>query len=440
MFTSRVKASFALVLTLLLLVLSACTGKNTPADTKQPDAPAAPKEVTLRFTVWTAAEAHLKLLNEIAAEYKQTHPNVTVKYQSIPFEEYVQKVTLQLAGGDPPDAGWIVENSAPTFLQAGVLVDLAPALKANTTFDYADFSQPAMQLWTRGDKVYGLPFSTSPFFVIYNKDLFAKAGAETPEQLMAKNAWTWENFAAAAKTVKEKTGIYGFETMDGQGYGARLLHTVVPIMRAYGGDAWNAEGTQCGFDSPESVAAVKLYHRMVYTDKSAPAPGEQADFYSGKAAMTIAQVSRFSKLAANPFKWDIAPMPGGPKGAPGIIGQAAVVAFGASKNKDVAADFVAFMMNKANVTKLAAFFPPARQSVLTSDALAKANPQVTPAALQKAVADSIKNGNVLPYHPEFPKIDLAVRGAFEKAWAPGADMQAAMTGVCKAVTPLLGTK
>ncbi|HYF92549.1 MAG TPA: sugar ABC transporter substrate-binding protein [Symbiobacteriaceae bacterium] len=443
MFAHRTpKLALALVLAALMLLTAACSGgTKAPAEEKKPDAaPAAPAPVTLKFTVWTAADAHLKLFNDIAAEYKKLHPEVTVNFQSISFDDYVAKVTMQLAGGDPPDAGWVLESSAPTFIQAGALMDLGAALTNNAAYDYADLSQPAMQLWVRGDKVYGVPFSTSPFFIIYNRDMFEKAGVETPDKLLARGAWTWEAFAEAAKQIKAKSpaGQFGYESIDGQGFTARTWHTLVPIIRAYGGDAWTADGTKCTVDSPEAVAAVKLYQKMVVADKSTPAPGEQADFFSGKAAMTMAQISRFSKLANAPFKWDIAPLPAGPKGAAPVVGQAAVGVFNASKHKAAAADFVAFWTNKENTAKLAAFFPPARKSVLDAGTMAKLNTQVPAASLVKAVDDGIKNGRVLPTHVEFPKIDLASRAAFEALWKPNADVQAALTGVCKAIQPLMG--
>src|SRR5512146_590131 len=44
--------------------------------------------VNLRFTTWTGNEAQLKLLNDIAAEYKVKNPNVTVKFDTIAFDEY----------------------------------------------------------------------------------------------------------------------------------------------------------------------------------------------------------------------------------------------------------------------------------------------------------------------------------------------------------------
>jgi multiple sugar transport system substrate-binding protein len=176
---------------------------------------------------------------------------------------------------------------------------------------------------------------------------------------------------------------------------------------------------------------------MVYTDKSAPPPGQQSDFYAGTAAMTIGQLSRVARLKDAKFKWDMAPLPAGPKSQPYVIGQAAIGVFTASKNQQVAKDFVAFMTNKDNVAKLAQFFPPARVSVLEGDALLKANPAVPADRMKQSVVEGIKQGSVMTAHPDFPKIELASQAEFDKLWKPGVDVQAAMTGLCKAIQPLL---
>ena len=419
------------------LVAVACAPTTTPS--AAPTTLSASAAADLRFTLWSGAEAHLKMFNDIATAYRQTHPNVTVKFDVIPFEDYISKLTLQLSGGSAPDAGWLVETSAPTFVGAGVLQDLGPTVKQAAGYDFADLSSSAMQLWQKGEAVYGVPFSNSPFFILYNRDLFESAGVETPTQLLAKGQWTWEAFARAAKGIVAKApkGTYGFESIDAGVFGSRVWHNLIPIIRGYGGDAWDAAGKRCLLNTSESVAAVKLFHGMVFTDRSTPAPGEQADFYSGKAAMTIAQLSRLTKLDSATFKWDIAPLPKGPAADAQIVGQAAIVAFNASRNKAAAADFVAFLTNKENTAKLAAFFPPARTSVLTSDVMAKANPKVTPERLQQTVVQGIAKGTVLPAHAEFPKIDLAARGAFDKLWTANADVQTALNGVCSAIGPIL---
>jgi len=378
------------------------------------------------------------LLNQIAEDYRATHPNVTITFDSIP-SEYNTKLATQLAGSAPPDAGWLLERSAPTFIEAGVLADLGPQLKQDAAYNLADFSSSSMRLWQRDSAIYGVPFSTSPFFVLYNADMFEAAGVATPAEQAAQGNWTWEALAETSKALQAQapSGSYGFATIDNEGYTGQLWAMTVPIIRAYGGDAWNAEGTECQLTSPQAIQAMQLFHRMVVTDKSVVPPGEQADFYAGQAGMTVAQISRLAKLKDASFEWGIAPLPSGPSGKPYVIGQAAIGVFNASTNKEVAADFVAFMTNQGNVAKLAQFFPPARASVLDSDAFSKANPLIDSASLSQIVVTGVKEGAVLPAHANFPEINQAAVAAFDGLWQPGADVPAVLNGVCEAITPFL---
>src|SRR5690606_12124454 len=239
----------------------------------------------------------------------------------------------------------------------------------------------------------GVPFSTSPFMIYFNKTLFDEAGLEDPLQLAAAGKWNMDTFQDVAKTIKEKTGKWGFEFKDGQGYGSRIMHALMPPIRAYGGDAW-ANG-ECGFDKPEAIAAVQQLHDMVFKDKSIVPPGEQGDYFSGSSAMTINQISRASKMPEAGFDWGIAPLPSGPAGESPVIGQAAIVVFERGAQKELAAEFVAHMTNKENVAKMAQFFPPARKSVLDSEAFTSAN-SLIPAEQMAYVSDAIAKGKVLP--------------------------------------------
>ena len=406
--------------------------------TPEPVADRSDEPVDLRFTVWSGNEDHLNMLNGFVAAFQEAQPNVTIQFDTIPFTDYIPKVTLQLAGSNPPDGGWLLETSAPTFVQSGVLADLKPFL-ADPAYDYADFSESALELWVADDAVYGVPFSTSPFLILYNRDMFEAAGLQTPNELAAEGKWTWDAFAAAAKAIAEDTpaGVYGYDTLDAQGYEVRTLHNLIPIIRAYGGDAWDVAGTTCLLNSPESVAAVQRYHDMIFVDHSVVPPGEQADFYSGSAGMTIGQLSRVAKLKDAAFNWDVAPLPAGSAGEVAVIGQAALVAFETSPHKDVAAEFIAFMTNKENVATMAQFFPPARISILESGAMLDANPLVDPASMEQAVVSANKAGAVLPFHVEFPNIDPAARAEFDNLWSPEADVEAVLNAVCEAISPFM---
>ena len=389
--------------------------------------------VTLTFTDWSGFKGHVDLLDSIAKAYAQNHPNVSVNYVVIPFSDYVSKLTLELAGSNPPDAGWLVETSAPTFVDSGVLANLTQVVQK---YDFQDFSKPAMKLWEKNGQVYGVPFSTSPFVILYNKDLFKKAGVTDPLQLAKEGKWSWADFRQIAKQIKDATGVYAYEGPDGEGYGARVWYTLVPIIRAYGGDAWDAAGN-CGMASPQAVQAVQLFHDMIFQDKSVVPPGNMSDFYSGGAAMTMGQISRVGKLQSSSFAWGLAPLPTGPAGHADVIGQAAVVAFNAGKHKAIAEDFVAFMTDKENVLKMAEYFPPARISVMDSEAFLKANPLIPPEVMKSVVVAAMKDGTVAPYNANFPQIDLVARAQFDKLWTPDANVQAVLSGLCTKIQPLL---
>lgn len=388
----------------------------------------------LRFTVWTGNDAHLAMLNGIAESFKQSHPDVTVRFETIPAADYTQKLTFQLAGGNPPDAGWMMEDAASTFANAGVLEDLAPTLNAAEGYDLADFSAPAMGLWSGDGKVWGVPFSTSPFVIFYNKDMFDKAGLEDPLALAAAGEWDMDTFQEVSKALAEANDAYGFEFKDGQGYDSRIMHALMPPIRAYGGDVW-ANG-ECGFDKPEALAAVQQLHDMVFTDKSIVPPGEQGDYFSGGAAMTINQISRASLMEKAGFNWGIAPLPSGPGGEAPVIGQAAIVVFTAGRQKELAAEFVAHMTNEENVAAMAQFFPPARNSVLASDAFVSSN-QLIPGEQMAIVADAIAKGSVLPSHERSPQILAAMKPRADALWRADANVEESLKAVCAAIEPLL---
>ena len=388
----------------------------------------------LRFTVWTGNEAHLNLLNSIAESFKAEHPDANVTFETIPAGDYVQKLTFQLAGGNAPDLGWMFEDAYPAFVDAGVIEDIGPALAADADYDLADFSAPAMGLWQDGEALHGVPFSTSPFMIYYNKTMFDAAGIPDPLTLASEGKWDMDAFQASARTLAEKGDAWAFDFKDGEGYDTRIMHALMPPIRAYGGFAW--KDGECGLDKPEAVAAVTQLHDMVFKDKSIVPPGEQGDFFSGDAAMTINQISRASRLTDADFEWGIAPLPTGPAGASPVIGQAGIVVFSESDNKELATAFIAHMTNEENVAKMAQFFPPARQSVLDSGVLVEANERI-PAEQMQNVADAIANGSVLPSHKNTPQINAAMKPRIDALWKADADVQKALTAVCAAIEPLL---
>jgi multiple sugar transport system substrate-binding protein len=407
------------------------TATPAPVPTK------AAQPVNLRFTIWSSNEKHLAMLNGFAAAYKATHPNVTVQFDTIPFADYATKLAVQLAGSNPPDAGWMPESLAVPFLEAGAMNDLGPRVKNDAQYDFADLSKPAMSLYLKGDAVMGIPFSTSPHFMYYNIDLFTKAGIDTPDKMYANKQWTWDNLAKAAKTIKDKTGVFGFQSVSAGIYKEYLTQSLAEFTRAWGGDIWDADGKTCLLSKPESVASVQWYYDMVFKDKSAVPPGEEVDFFSGGAALRPGYLSEVSRLEKATFKWGVIRLPEGPAGWSSVIGQSSIVAFKASRNQETVIDFIAFMTNKENSKTMAQFFPSIRKSVLESPDFLKANPLVPADMMKDHVVPSIANGRLLPTHTNFEKIRLAITPIFDAMWKPNANVQTSMDKACEAMKPLL---
>jgi len=59
-------------------------------------------ETRLRMTIWSANEAHLKLFNGIAESFKKENPEVTVSFESLPFETYTTALTTRSRAATRP--------------------------------------------------------------------------------------------------------------------------------------------------------------------------------------------------------------------------------------------------------------------------------------------------------------------------------------------------
>ncbi|GLY47402.1 sugar ABC transporter substrate-binding protein [Lentzea sp. NBRC 102530] len=383
-----------------LIALTACSGSSAQSGPK-----------TLRMTVWTANEAHLKLLNEIAAEYKAAHPDVTeIKFDSIPADGYTTTLTTQIAGGNAPDLAWILEESAPDFVSSGALAPIkAKVEKAE------ELVPSATKLWEKDGELFAYPFSTSPFGLFVNTDLVKDLPA------------TWDEAVAAAAGKNLVLPDFKYQNWA----------VLSAIWRGWGAQAWSDDGKQCGFASAEMKDAMTFVHKAIFTDKAIPGPGTTVDFFAGDAAMAISQISRAGALKDAKFGWTLLPLPKGPKGDYAVIGQAGVGVLKRSKNAETAADFLGFFTNAANSAKLAQFFPPVRQSLLNADTLAKSNPLIKPEQLQSVVIDGISKGVVKPSHQGQEELNQTIRAALDPLWKPDADVSSVLDGVCAKIKPLL---
>ena len=169
----------------------------------------------------------------INAAVNEMFGNVKLKTEILPITDYYTKVPLLLAGGDIPDIMIIydVENTLSTYGQNGVFLDWAPLMEEYMPNLYKYSQELAMFEGLRDSEghIYGLPiYVNSQDYImqtwIANTDILAEAGVAVPE--------TQEDFLAACRAVKEKTGVTPLQRR----YGMTSLIDSISMMYSNGAD------------------------------------------------------------------------------------------------------------------------------------------------------------------------------------------------------------
>ncbi|WP_436374021.1 ABC transporter substrate-binding protein [Cytobacillus sp. BC1816] len=418
---------------LILLMVTftfACSNKAEPSssggDSKKND-----EQVELTFMIW-GNEAHQEMYNKLLEKFYETHPNIKVNLESVPFPDYQQKITVLAAGRELPDIGWAAERMVPQFMENGILEDVS-SFKDDAEYNMDDFFPSTLELFEKDGKLYGLPFSTPPMVLFYNEDLFVNAGEQTPNEHVEAGTWTWEQFEKSSKAISA-SGTYGANFFrDWNTWIALLSHTW-----SNGGSLFNEQTTEFTWNSPQGVETLEMLDRMMFKDKSHPKAGEQVSFESGKIGMFFDVYSYVSRAReVKDFKWDIAPLPEGPEGRFPMLGQAGYTMFAGSKHPEEAKELLKFLTSQEGITASSTFFVPPRESVLSSDEFVNQpnNPPVE--SIQRAVIDEMDNARLQEGHMEWQKIDNAIQFGFDELFGQLKKPEEILDGMDEKIDPIL---
>ncbi|WP_328772882.1 ABC transporter substrate-binding protein [Streptomyces sp. NBC_00286] len=166
--------------------------------------------VTIRYA-WWGAEDRAKRINETIKLFEKKYPKIKVKTDFQPYLDFWKKFNTQASGGNPPD----VFQNAIGFLRKydakNVLLDLSEQVKAgNLSMD--GFRAGLEKFGEVDGKLLGVPVGSNSMALVIDKPVYTKAGVK-PEQ-----GWTWEDFDAGMKSIRDKTGRAGDSGMYGVMY------------------------------------------------------------------------------------------------------------------------------------------------------------------------------------------------------------------------------
>lgn len=165
---------------------------------------AAGAPVTLKFSWWGNQNRH-DYTQKILDKYTELHPNVTFEAMPSGWDGYFDKLSTQAASGSMPDIVQMDYLYITTYAKNNSLADMQPYID-NGTIDVSGISEAVLNTGRIDDKLAGIVGSTGTLAVGYNPQVFEEAGLEEPNQ---SGDWTWDDFVATAKKVKETTGNLG---------------------------------------------------------------------------------------------------------------------------------------------------------------------------------------------------------------------------------------
>lgn len=335
----------------LALILAGCATPSTSAD----------GPVTVNFL-----NPHAGKYDAVIELFEEQNPDITIKQQSVPYDELVSQTQARLAQGDTSvDVLAVDPPRIANMVDQDFLTDESDSLSMMED----EFSAVGLESTEIDGKPWAYPMWTSDNFLFYNKAVLAKAGIEAPGGTDADRLTFEEVLADSKQIVDSGAAQYGFGIEQPDRYYA--LQPIAAGMGA-GSGLEGDDNLTAAVDTPEWEAFGKWYAEL-FSDGLSP----QGIDTSGMPDLLMSGQVGF--LLANPVilndvkerlgdDWGIAPHPyfeGEDVVTPTDSWAFGISAF--STQKDASRKFVQFLtMNAdgiATVTKDLPFPPVATAGV-----------------------------------------------------------------------------
>ena len=307
--TRKIFSLIAIVLA-MLMVFSACGGAGTAdptegetkgqvQETKAQEPQPSAEPVTITYCNFNSSGGNEETLAKMVAAFEAQYPGIKVEVETIGYSDYFTQMQTRVAGGTAPDCYELnIENFA-AYANKGLLAEISGV-------DVSALNETALNAFNVNGKQYGLPESFSNVILIYNKDLFDRAGVAYPT-----DDWTQADLQVAAEKIRALgDDIFGI-------WQPITYNEFFKVARQYGGALLNEDKTAFTINSPENVAAATALVDRVLVSNVQPNAVQQGGmgdwdmFMSGRLGMIPTGIWAFQTFTDNcDFEWDIVVEPG----------------------------------------------------------------------------------------------------------------------------------
>ncbi|CAL9319239.1 hypothetical protein SUDANB148_05951 [Streptomyces sp. SudanB148_2056] len=259
-----------------------------------------------------SAKVDRQFFEEETAAFEKKNPDIdVVPHDAFPCQD-PKTFDAKLAGGQMEDVFYTYFTDARHVVDIGRAADLTPYVEELKSYDTVQ--RQLRDIYTVDGKIYGIPRTGYSMGLIYNRELFEKAGLD-PDAPPA----TWDEVRTAAKRIAALgDGVVGYADYSAQNQGG--WHFTAELY-SRGGDVVGADGKKATVDTPEGRAVLRTLHDMRWKDESMGSKqllvinDAQQMMGSGKLGMYLAAPDNIPILVkekgAEYKDIAIAPMPGG---------------------------------------------------------------------------------------------------------------------------------
>ena len=311
---TRVLAGIAA--TAMLIPMAACGGGSGSGSATAGDIPAKGTDDGTTITLWTRSPLERQAKNAVKA-YNSSHKN-QVKLEIIPNDDMEGKVGGASQTDSLPDilAGDVVR--IPYWASEGIFTDITKQIDGLDNKD--DLQQGHIEAGTVDGKEYTLPFITDVSVMVWNKDLYKKAGLD-PD----KGPSSISEFVEQAKKVAalNEDGVAG-SYLAGQSGGA-LVFDLFPSVWADGESVMNDDGTEATLNNDSMKGVLDAYKELANTTNGLGAGSKEetgatwtAPFANGKIGVmpypNTSTTALFDAEKDGGFEVGVTPIPGTKEG------------------------------------------------------------------------------------------------------------------------------
>lgn len=230
---------------------------NKPAASSDNANSAASSEpIKLTFASWTSGEAATKdAMEAMAKKYHETHPNVTIEYQTVPFNNIKEQTFVWAASGQAPDIIQTFTATFPSYATSDIIVPLDDLLGK----EYTDDLLPSLKAdYSYNGKLMGVPWAVTPYILYWNKELFQKAGLEAKPPKTLNDMLDIARKLSKLKTDKGEQ-VYGL----GEPTDKLPINGMIALRNLYGfkGSIMDKDG-KVSVNTPQMQDTLKYYQDL----------------------------------------------------------------------------------------------------------------------------------------------------------------------------------